>query len=185
MVESPGRCGAPTVVVESPSGAHERNGHRPQNRAKGRRPKNRSTQKRKVKLSGCPVRALFWLAAPVSFSSGAVLPAWSGRVPAPVSFSSGAALLARSFRVPFCVPVLFLVRLLALSWLRFFCFVSFRCPEVVEMFEVQTGADPITELSTGTPRGRYGRNPVGISYFWRGTVVLVVSGTFRVFPWLV
>ena len=45
----------------------------------------------------------------------------------------------------------FLVRLLALSWLPAFCFVSLRCPEVVEMFEVQMGADPITELSTGTP----------------------------------
>ena len=53
------------------------------------------------------------------------------------------------------------------------------------MFEVQMGADPITELSTGIPRKRYGRYRVGVFYFWRGTVVLFVSGTYRVFPWLV
>ena len=101
----------PPLWSSYPPGAHEWNGRRPQNRAKkkGPRPKNRSTQMRKVKLSGCPVRALFWLAAPVSLSSGAVLPAWSCRVPAPVSFSSGAVLLARSFRVPFCFPGLLVV----------------------------------------------------------------------------
>ena len=101
-------------------------------------PRTGAPKKRKVNLSGCPVRALFWL-------------------PAPVSFSSGAALLARSFRVPFCVPGLLVVVLgswsvCALSWLPVFCFVSFRCPEVVDMFEVQMGADPITELSIGISR---------------------------------
>ena len=131
---------------------------RTEQKRKGPDPRTGAPKFRKVKLSGCPVRALFWLAAPVSFSSGAVIPAWSCRVPAPVSFSSGAALLARSFLVPFLHSwpprgfSWFLVRLLALSWLPFSCFVSFRCPEVVDMFEVQTGADPITELSTGTSR---------------------------------
>ena len=112
-------------------------GRRPQNRAikKGHRPKNRPV------LPGCPVCALFWLAALVSLSL--VLFSWPG--------PGFLVLVSRSWSVssPCCSP-----------WFRD---VSFRGPEVVKKFEEQAGADPITELSSGTV-GRYGRHGMGVFY---------------------
>ena len=159
---------------------------RTEQKKKGPRPKNRSTQIRKVKLSGCPVRALFWLAAaPVSFSSGAVLPAWSCRVPAPVSFSLRRCSLGSVFPCSFlrCCPPrgCFVSPCLGSRFLR--CFLSL--PGDGRNVWRAKGRRPYNRAFNRYPQGRYGQYRMGESYFWHGTVVLFVSVTYRVFPWLV
>ena len=113
----------PPLWSSHPPGAHERNGRRPQNRAKKER-------------------------APT------LEPEHPNRVPAPVSCSLGSVFpcsFLRSWPPRGCSW--FLVRLLGLSWLPVFCFVSLRCPEVVEMFGLQNGRRPYNRAFNRYPPG--------------------------------